>query len=458
VAAAALGVLALAAFGIAMAFQVRTTTRERERAERVSDFLVGLFSIADPGLARGNSITAREVLDRGAKQLQRELKNDPLTQARLLETMGFAYMGLGLYAKAEELYGRAVELRRTALGEEHPLTLRSRLEEAYALLRLSRIDEAQKRLTELTPVLRRVLGEEHPDTLQSLDNYATTLEEQGRNAEAAPIYRRVLEARLRVLGKDNRSTIWSEQNVGFNLLAQGNAATSPERERLFAESEKMLREAVVGFERLLGPDHPDTLWTRRNLVQNLETQNRLSEAESMQRAILETSRRVLGPDHVTSHAGEHLLARILAEEKRYDESETLFRQSLDGARRTLGQDHSRTLHVMIELATTLYVPRGNYAKAEPLLREAYESATRTRDDLSRLDAAYNLGCLNALRGDRPAALDWLRKSVEAGFSDAAGMSTDNDLASLRSDPGFERLLAAMRSKAPPVKAMAGNQP
>jgi Flp pilus assembly protein TadD len=113
---------------------------------------------------------------------------------------------------------------------------------------------------------------------------------------------------------------------------------------------------------------------------------------------------------------------------------------------------------MIELATTLYVPRGNYAKAEPLLREAYESATRTHDDVSRVDAAYNLGCLNALRGDPRAALDWLRKSVEAGFSDAAGMSTDTDLASLSGDPEFDRLLTTMRSKAPPVKAMAGNQP
>ncbi len=47
--------------------------RERDTAEEVSDFLVQLFEVSDPGEARGNSVTARELLDCGAGRIEREL-------------------------------------------------------------------------------------------------------------------------------------------------------------------------------------------------------------------------------------------------------------------------------------------------------------------------------------------------------------------------------------------------
>jgi len=39
-------------------------TLEAETAKQVSDFLIGLFEISDPNETRGNTITAREILDR----------------------------------------------------------------------------------------------------------------------------------------------------------------------------------------------------------------------------------------------------------------------------------------------------------------------------------------------------------------------------------------------------------
>jgi len=436
VAVASLAVLGLVAFGVAMAVQAKTIARERDRAERVSEFLVGLFKVSDPSEARGNSITAREVLDRGADRLQKELEKEPEIQTRLLQTMGKVYMGLGLYSKAEKLFERSGDIRRALLGEEDPLTLQSRQDQAYALLRESRIQEAQQRLSVLISVRRRVLGEEHPDTLQSLDNFATTLEHQGRTAEAGRIYRQVLEARLRVLGRDARLTNWSFNNVGFNLGQQGQ----------YAESEKMLREAIAGFERLYGKDYPDTLWVRKNLAQTLEVQGRLPEAEAVQREVLESDRRILGADHVETYFAESILARILAGQKRYDEAETLFQHSIPNLSRILGPEHERTLFAIYNMASFLYLPRRDYEKAERLLRDTYEIAHKIHDDDDCANTAYNLACLSAMKGDKRGALDWLRKSVEAGFSDADGISKDSDLLPLHGDPEFDRLIAAARVK------------
>ena len=103
VAAAATLVILLAVFAVVMTIQARRIARERDRAnqeastaKQVSDFLVGLFSVSDPSEARGKTLTAREVLARGAAQLDTGLQDQPQVQARLQATIGAVYTGLGL--------------------------------------------------------------------------------------------------------------------------------------------------------------------------------------------------------------------------------------------------------------------------------------------------------------------------------------------------------------------------
>src|ERR1700684_2760999 len=50
--------------------QREVAEHECARAEEVSSFLVNLFKLSDPGENRGNQVTAREILDSGAKRLQ----------------------------------------------------------------------------------------------------------------------------------------------------------------------------------------------------------------------------------------------------------------------------------------------------------------------------------------------------------------------------------------------------
>ena len=97
----------LVAFGVAMALQARriaaerdVAARERERAEQVSAFLVSLFQASNPDVAKGDALTARDLLDRGVTRLDVELKDQPLTRATLLHAIGGAYYALARYAEA----------------------------------------------------------------------------------------------------------------------------------------------------------------------------------------------------------------------------------------------------------------------------------------------------------------------------------------------------------------------
>ena len=102
VGAAATLVVLLIDSGLTMAFLVRRISCQRnwannqaQTAKAVSDFLVGLFEVSQPSEAAANSVTAREILDKGAEQIERELQSRPEVRAAMLTTMGRAYLRLG---------------------------------------------------------------------------------------------------------------------------------------------------------------------------------------------------------------------------------------------------------------------------------------------------------------------------------------------------------------------------
>ena len=113
---------------------------ERERAEAVSTFLIDSFRLADPSQARGDAITAREILDRGAKRISTELRSQPDLQATLLDTIGSVYLSLGLPERAQPLVEQGLSIRR-ALGVES-------VDVARSLYSLNRVYEKQGDLSD----------------------------------------------------------------------------------------------------------------------------------------------------------------------------------------------------------------------------------------------------------------------------------------------------------------------
>jgi hypothetical protein len=114
----------LIAFAVAQTIELRRTRRERDRADRVTEFMTGMFKVSDPSDAQGNDIRAREILDKASQQIDTGLAKDPQLQAQIMAVMGDVYQSLGLYAKAESLLSRAVEVRKRTLGAKNTATLK----------------------------------------------------------------------------------------------------------------------------------------------------------------------------------------------------------------------------------------------------------------------------------------------------------------------------------------------
>ncbi len=100
----------------------------------------------------------------------------------------------------------------------------------------------------------------------------------------------VLEAtaHARELGAAPDSCVRLLNEVGIALLDTGQLDTS----------QPLLERALAIAHAQLGPDHPDTLLTRRNLASWLGRSGQPGEAASQFRQLLNDHLRVLSPDHL----------------------------------------------------------------------------------------------------------------------------------------------------------------
>jgi non-specific serine/threonine protein kinase/serine/threonine-protein kinase len=217
---AAATVALLVALAATMTVQARRIALERDRANRetaaakaVAEFLVGLFKVSDPGEARGNTLTAREVLDTGAKQLTETLAGQPELQARLQETIATVYTNLGLYAAAEPLLARALATDTRVLGVHDLQTLSALNALATVTWFRGRFDEAERLYRQVVEQRTYSLGTTHRDTLKAQFDLASTLLVQERWTEFEKLATTVLDAQRQSLGRDDPDTLESLNNL-----------------------------------------------------------------------------------------------------------------------------------------------------------------------------------------------------------------------------------------------------
>jgi eukaryotic-like serine/threonine-protein kinase len=441
VAIAAVLVALLSSFAVIQAIQLRRITLERDRASRITDFMTNMFKVSDPGEARGNQVTAREILDKASSQIESGLASDPDLQTQMMMVMGLTYENLGLYNRADSLYSEAASIRARQLGPENDDTLKSQAALGWVEYRLGRFHNSETLLRQVLATRMSRYGARNPETLAVMSYLGVVLNEGGHYAEAESLERQVVDVRRQTLGDSNSETLSAMNHLALVLMGEGK----------WSDAESMDREQLAIYQRIEGGDAPHTLMARENLGIVLYRENRLPEAEAMVRETLAIKRRVLGPDHPETLRTMNTLTAILTDEGKLEEAQALEEQVIAARTRILGPDHQLTLSAMSNLAEIL-TRRGDYARAEQLLTQTNSAEVRVLglNNPSTALSTYNLACLKLREGHRDDALRLLRNAVDHGLAGwvIKGMSDDPDLRPLHGDPRFADLLTyAMASAA-----------
>ncbi len=353
-------VAALVVFSIAMTVQSIRATRaekhareEAETAKRVSDFLTSIFKVSDPSEARGNTVTAREILDKGAKQIRSELGGQPLVQASLTDTMGNVYMGLGLYKDAESLLSSALAIREKNLPA-NSLDLAESFHDLAELYRNEgRYDEAEPLYKKALAIREKELGTDAPLVAVTLNGLAVLRVEQGQYDEAESLYKRSLSIREKAFGEDNP----------FVAESLNDLANLYEEESKDADAETLYKQALAILEKTIGPDRLELAINLNDLANLYSQQGRYAEAEPLYKRALNINEKALGSDHPDLAVNLSNLASLYRGEGRYAEAEPLFKKAIAIWEKAFGPDHPNIASSLTGMGT-LYFELGRYSDAE----------------------------------------------------------------------------------------------
>ena len=419
---------------------------EQRRAGTMIETFVDTFRLADPGEARGETISARELVDRSVAALQdAETASDPELSTRLAATFGEIYLNLGSPEQAAELFDRALEHPESSTAASNLFHWRTR-----ALLAEAQIDQGQA--LDATETLRRAIREHRTQfghrgaTLGRLVHTLGVAHlERGEAERAATLFRQALRLTQEDAGAEGTETLAMESR---HRLAQAQIGQGE------LESAEDLLQQVFDFRRTaLGEDHPTTVTalgdlaavalyrgqneraaelfadvlTRHRTVfgnehpnvavalQNLAlAQRRLGRDDAARRNLLEVvelRRQLHTEDHPAVAAALYALARFEHQARRYDDAERLYRRVHSLRSRHLGDDHPKTAMALLGVADLAW-SRGRLDEAEPLYRQVLaQLETAGRGDT--LDATFPLHQLGALllkRGMPEAACPRLERA------------------------------------------------
>ena len=514
--------LVLAVFSVVQALQLRETTRERDRANqqrdranqerdratRMTDFMTAMFKVSDPGGAHGNSVTAREILDKASNEIGKGLAQDPAVQSQMLSVMAGSYENLELFTQAHELAQRSLNMRLSLHGADDRRTLESMTQLGRILNAEGHYADAEKWERQALANERRVLGPEDPLTLETMDQLAIIRGEQGHYDEEEKLELEVIEVATRVSGPDIAQASQAMSHLGWALQSEGR----------YEEAEQLYRRMMDIQRRIRGSDNPDALGALGNLAQAIQAQGRLVEAAKLDREVLATTRRVLGPEHPNVIAIMINLANNLVQTGGLPEAEKLMREALVLIKqRNLGSPNTWAVeftlvqiliaenrlqqaeklnqNVMASLGaegpnilpgqffrTSILIKEGRYREAETVARGALEAARRSpgqfepsmlqllglalvhdhryreaselfRDAIAKQSNSqtqmtewYMYATVAAVAGHTEDAVRDLREAAKLGFKNYDAMMTEDDLKSLRANSEFQKLLAEMKRR------------
>ncbi len=356
--AVALFLLGAIAFSASVTTLLARTRVERDRARQVSALLSDLFELADQDPERGETITARELLDRGAERAAAHLADQPETQAMVLDTLARLYEQMGLYDRAAAALVRAVDLHRQLPGAERAL--------AGSLNHLGRVraqagdfQAAEPLFVEALELRRRLFGNESGEVAASLNNVALVRHDLGYYAEALGLYREALALDRRLSGPDHPSTAVTMANVALLLHDQGE----------YAEAELLYREALAIWQRHEGPEGESVAEGLDYLGMTLAAEARWEEAEAAAGRSLELRRKALGEKHRDVARSQCHLGAVLRDRGELAAAAPLLQGAERLRRELLGPDHPELAESLVELAA-LARARGEPERAEALYREA----------------------------------------------------------------------------------------
>lgn len=375
---------------------------EAVKSKKVSEFLAGIFQVSDPEQSKGESITARELLDVGVRRIESELSDQPEVLANMLGVTGNVYKSLGLYENAIVLlqraylindsllgsspetakslndlanlnfamgnYGSAIEkfkkaivIRKNIFGDESLETAESNNDLAMVLREEGEYEDAGKLLNSSLSIRKKFLSSESPEVAQTMNNLGLLKDDMGEYDEAKKLFEESLKIKEKLYGKIHPSVTETMGNLAFLLRQMGE----------YKEASKLFDETLEIDKNLFGDIHPVISTDLYNIASITALMGDLNSAEKLYTEVLELDKKLLGEEHPYIALDFNNLAGILSDKGEFEKAEQIYKESLAMNKKIYGDDHPEVATSLSNLGV-MYNRWGKLSRAEPLLKSALD--------------------------------------------------------------------------------------
>lgn len=396
-------------FAVHAIYQAGQLQVERDKAVAVNEFLEDVFASADPEYARGEQLTALELLESGIARVDR-MPFDVPVQADVLMVMAQSLQHLGQYPRAIELFKRVAGMHADARNPQQRAAALIALAETYHAdgqfeAAKAQFEDARSLLEEKTGLSARVLGAEalakHGRLLIQTGEFDAgsslldrALQMARADAESAPEalaerFNDAASGRWRI-GQHEQALILLDQALTIRRsLDRDRGGPSPETATLISNSGLMhylsgqnepagaLFEEALAIRRLvLPPDHPDIAQTLTNYGLMLKDFGQADRSVELLEQALAIRQRGLRVGHVGIAEAELNLAGGLRRAGALDRAEPMFESAVAGLENALGLNHP-SVAVAYNDHAALLLDLGRFQAAEA----AYRRAQTIRDQV-----------------------------------------------------------------------------
>jgi serine/threonine protein kinase/TolA-binding protein len=340
-----------------IAAALERATHERESAEEVSQFMLGVFSAADPFTNFGKEPTARILLDQAARNIQNDLSRQPEVRARLLEAIGRSYRRMGLAERAVPYLQESLRIQQQLPREDESTIGLIVAEVAIALLDQGRIDESDGYFSEALAISQRTTG-------QGSVAHAKLIVDLGRIEKMRTNPKQALQHLEHALQLMRRLKNPKDPEVGAILAEISNTKVWSDD---LAGAEKAGREAVAIYQ-AVPPLHPDRVMAEYYLGDILFYRGNIDEASSLLEHVLDSQRQLYGADSRRVSETLASLAQVRVAQSKFREAEQMIHEALAVHTKSESTAYLQIGYLQTMLAT-VQMRQGKFGDAEQVLRD-----------------------------------------------------------------------------------------
>jgi len=396
--------------------QARRASAEARKASAVKDFLKSLFSASNPAQAQGKALTAKQLLDDGARRIETELSAQPDVQSEVRRLIASVYFDLGEYEHSRSLLDADLERQRSLQGPRSLGVAELLAELGDTLYWLNRRDEARAMFEEALGIETERRGARTPQAAALLRGLGRLDREDGNLGASEQKLKQALAILAETGHDDGREVADTRESLAITHSMAGR------RE----EAVVVHAQVAAWRERYLGPDHPDTLKARSSQATRLLELGRMAEGWQILEDVAARQRRVLGPRHDALAYSLRVLATSFDTGGRTEEALPRIAEALAIHREAIGPGHVQTV-VDLALQGMIEARAGRLADAQRDCREVLASIAPHKGWAPAYEPLARTACGIAF--------------AEAGRLDQAAAQLGEAVAQLRATRGSGTVLA-----------------